>query len=74
MMLLAEIYEEVLLNKKMLLEDTFEIIQSIIIDLSRILYKRTLPFKSLIQCLSFASQFQLTFLEIFQQEGIVAGV
>ena len=41
MMLLAEICEEVLPNKKMLLEDTVENIQSIIIDLSRILYERT---------------------------------
>ena len=41
MMLLAEIFEEVLLNKKILLEDTVEIIQSIIIDLSRILYLLT---------------------------------
>ena len=58
MMLLTEICEEVLLNKKkMLLGDTFQILQSILIDLSRILYGQP---KLVIQELDPVSEFKFS--------------
>jgi hypothetical protein len=72
---IIEFYEEVLIKKEFLLEDTFELMQSVLFDLNRILHWGcNLPFKSLNKFLNFSTQMHLECLENCQREGIVAGV
>ena len=75
MLAIIEFYEEVLIKKEFLLEDTFELMQSVLFDLSRILHRGcNLPFKSMTNCLNFSTQMHFACLENCQREGIVAGV
>ena len=75
MLVIIEFCGELLIKKEFLLEDIFELMQSVLFDLSRILHRGcNLPFKSMTKCLNFSTQMHLACLENCQREGIVAGV